>query len=70
MISLIIGAELLLSPYLRQETGNFYERVPEFSKQIRGCIKAAVADCDQRLYINGTGHQEDTDRGRDAWPSC
>jgi predicted PurR-regulated permease PerM len=44
MISLLIGAELLLSPYLRQEIGNFYERVPEFSQQIEGALKQQSAD--------------------------
>ena len=43
-ISLIIGAELLLSPYLHREIGNFYGRVPEFSKQIEVALKQQSSD--------------------------
>ena len=44
LFGLLIGSEELLSPYLRQEIGNFYERVPEFSQQIESIIKQQSAD--------------------------
>ena len=39
LFGLLIGGEALLSPYLRQEIGTFYTRVPEFSQQIESLIK-------------------------------
>jgi predicted PurR-regulated permease PerM len=44
LFGLVIGGEALLSPYLRQEIGNFYERVPEFSQQIENIIKQQSAE--------------------------
>jgi len=39
LFGLLIGGEALLSPYLRDEIGTFYQRVPEFSQQIEDIIK-------------------------------
>lgn len=39
MLSLVLGSELLLSPYLHQEIGNFYDRLPEFSRQLETTLK-------------------------------
>jgi predicted PurR-regulated permease PerM len=44
MAGLLFGAEEMLSPYLHQEIGNFYARMPEFSQQIETAIKQQAAD--------------------------
>jgi predicted PurR-regulated permease PerM len=44
LLSLLIGGQALLSPYLQQEIGTFYQRVPEFSQQIENIIRQQPAD--------------------------
>lgn len=39
-----IGAEITLSPFLQQETRNFYDKLPEFSKQIETALKQSASD--------------------------
>jgi predicted PurR-regulated permease PerM len=51
LFGLLFGGEALLSPYLRQEIGNFYERVPEFSQQIESIIKQQSADTSRNYTV-------------------
>lgn len=38
LLILLIGAETILSPYLQQEVGNYYARLPEFSASIENVL--------------------------------
>jgi predicted PurR-regulated permease PerM len=44
LAGLFIGAELLLSPYLQQEIKNFYESLPDISKQIETIVAKRSTD--------------------------
>ena len=42
MAGTLIGAELLISPYLQQEIGILYDRLPEFSQQFEDALKQSA----------------------------
>jgi predicted PurR-regulated permease PerM len=44
LFGLLVGSEELLSPYLKQEIGNIYERAPEISQQIENIIRQQSAE--------------------------
>ena len=51
LFGLLIGGEALLSPYLRQEIGTFYDRVPEFSRQIESIVKQQSTDASKDFTV-------------------